>query len=63
MEQKQYGKIMNRNKTQVMLPEKGDIKTDNTLVQKIAEYVYLGQILSLSRENQGVGISRRVKLS
>lgn len=62
-ESQRVGLKMNISKTKIMSPVNAQIYIDNSVIENVKEYNYLGHVISLGRENQSREISRRIKLS
>jgi hypothetical protein len=63
-ESNKIGLEINLKKTQVMYTENTDqvMKIKNEIIQKVDKYIYLGQELKVTKENQLTEIHRRVRL-
>lgn len=51
------------NKTKIMSSSQHDIITDNTIIDKVDHYVYLGHKIRVGKENQTTEIMRRIRLA
>lgn len=60
---KEIGLKMNLSKTKVMTNTQNIITVDNTIIEKVEQYVYLGHIIKNGKENQLAEIKRRIKLT
>lgn len=58
------GLEMNGEKTKILTHEEIDgIVIDGNLIQNVTEYVYLGHLIKLGKENQAAEIDRRIRMT
>lgn len=62
---RKVGLKMNMKKTKIMTNTQEDrnVRIDNCILEKVNEYIYLGQILKLGKDNQTAEIQRRIRLA
>lgn len=59
----QVGLEMNISKTKVMSLDEIQVAIGNQNLEQVAEYVYLGHLIKLGKENQTAEFTRRIRLS
>lgn len=57
------GLTMNLNKTKVMTPEVTPVNIGNVTIENVKEYVYLGHLIKLGKENQNAEVKRRIRMT
>ena len=63
-ESRKIGLRMNLNKTKIMSNDtQYNITIDNTIIENVDHYIYLGHNIKLGKENQNAEIKRRIQLA
>lgn len=60
---KEIGLKMNINKTKIMSNSLHNITIDNTIIENVDHYIYLGHTIKIGKENQSAEIKRRIHLA
>lgn len=58
---KEIGLKMNLDKTKIISNSQEDITIENTIIEKVEKYIYLGHIIKNEKENQTLEIKRRIQ--
>lgn len=60
---KQIGLKMNLNKTKIITSSPQEVSIENTIIEKVEQYTYLGHTIKIGKENQTAEIKRRTQLT